>query len=42
LTIWTVAAIGLINAVDRFEPERGPTFLSLIPTMIGENPPLLP
>lgn len=32
-----VAAVGLINAVDRFEPERGINFLSFaIPTMTGE------
>ena len=32
-----VAAIGLIHAVDRFEPERGSDFLSFaIPTITGE------
>jgi RNA polymerase sigma-B factor len=31
------ATLGLINAVDRFEPERGANFLSFaIPTMTGE------
>jgi RNA polymerase sigma-B factor len=32
-----VAAIGLINAVDRFEPDRGVNFLSFaVPTITGE------
>jgi RNA polymerase sigma-B factor len=32
-----VAAIGLIKAIDRFEPGRGVTFLSYaVPTMMGE------
>jgi RNA polymerase sigma-B factor len=32
-----VAAIGLVNAVDRFEPDRGSAFLSYaIPTIQGE------
>lgn len=32
-----VATVGLINAVDRFEPERGSHFLSFaIPTITGE------
>lgn len=32
-----VAAIGLINAVDRFEPDRGVNFLSFaLPTITGE------
>lgn len=32
-----VATVGLINAVDRFEPGRGPDFMSFaIPTIMGE------
>ena len=32
-----VARVGLINAVDRFEPERGSDFLSYaVPTIMGE------
>lgn len=32
-----VAALGLINAVDRFQPERGTDFLSFaVPTVMGE------
>ena len=32
-----VATIGLINAVDRFQPERGSEFLSFaVPTVMGE------
>jgi RNA polymerase sigma-B factor len=32
-----VAALGLINAVDRFDPERGKDFLSFaVPTITGE------
>ncbi|GAA3825192.1 MULTISPECIES: SigB/SigF/SigG family RNA polymerase sigma factor [Amycolatopsis] len=32
-----VARVGLINAVDRFEPERGTDFLSFaVPTIMGE------
>ncbi|MDQ3580069.1 MAG: SigB/SigF/SigG family RNA polymerase sigma factor [Actinomycetota bacterium] len=32
-----VATVGLINAVDRFDPERGTDFLSFaIPTVMGE------
>jgi RNA polymerase sigma-B factor len=32
-----VAAVGLINAVDRFDPERGSDFLSFaVPTITGE------
>ncbi|WP_214402769.1 SigB/SigF/SigG family RNA polymerase sigma factor [Pseudonocardia lacus] len=32
-----VAAVGLINAVDRFEPERGTGFLAFaVPTITGE------
>jgi RNA polymerase sigma-B factor len=32
-----VAAIGLLNAVDRFDPERGTTFASFaVPTILGE------
>jgi RNA polymerase sigma-B factor len=32
-----VAAIGLLKAVDRFDPERGATFTSFaIPTILGE------
>ena len=32
-----VATVGLINAVDRFDPERGSDFLSFaVPTIMGE------
>lgn len=32
-----VATVGLINAVDRFDPERGTDFLSFaVPTIVGE------
>ncbi|WP_326836168.1 SigB/SigF/SigG family RNA polymerase sigma factor [Amycolatopsis rhabdoformis] len=32
-----VARIGLINAIDRFTPDRGPDFLSFaVPTVMGE------
>ncbi|TVT39770.1 sigma-70 family RNA polymerase sigma factor, partial [Amycolatopsis rhizosphaerae] len=32
-----VARVGLINAVDRFEPDRGTDFLSFaVPTIMGE------
>jgi RNA polymerase sigma-B factor len=32
-----VAAIGLLNAIDRFDPDRGTTFASFaIPTILGE------
>ncbi|GAA3565634.1 SigB/SigF/SigG family RNA polymerase sigma factor [Amycolatopsis ultiminotia] len=32
-----VARIGLINAIDRFTPDRGPDFLSFgVPTIMGE------
>jgi RNA polymerase sigma-B factor len=32
-----VAAIGLLNAIDRFDPERGTTFTSYaVPTILGE------
>jgi RNA polymerase sigma-B factor len=32
-----VAAIGLLNAIDRFDPERGTTFTSFaVPTILGE------
>lgn len=32
-----VAAIGLLKAIDRFDPERGPTFTSFaVPTILGE------
>jgi RNA polymerase sigma-B factor len=32
-----VAAIGLLNAVDRFDPERGTTFAAFaVPTILGE------
>jgi RNA polymerase sigma-B factor len=32
-----VAAIGLLNAVDRYDPERGTTFVSFaVPTILGE------
>jgi RNA polymerase sigma-B factor len=32
-----VAAVGLLNAIDRFDPDRGTTFTSFaIPTILGE------
>jgi RNA polymerase sigma-B factor len=32
-----VAALGLLKAIDRFDPERGPSFASFaIPTILGE------
>jgi RNA polymerase sigma-B factor len=32
-----VAAIGLLNAIDRFDPERGTSFTSFaVPTILGE------
>jgi RNA polymerase sigma-B factor len=32
-----VAAIGLLNAIDRFDPERGTTFVTFaVPTILGE------
>lgn len=32
-----VAAIGLLNAIDRFDPDRGTTFVSFaVPTILGE------
>jgi RNA polymerase sigma-B factor len=32
-----VAALGLLNAIDRFDPDRGTTFISFaIPTILGE------
>src|SRR5689334_17629045 len=32
-----VAAIGLLNAIDRFDPDRGTTFTSFaVPTILGE------
>jgi RNA polymerase sigma-B factor len=32
-----VAAIGLLNAIDRFDPDRGSTFISFaVPTILGE------
>ena len=32
-----VANVGLINAVDRFDPDRGSDFLSFaVPTIMGE------
>jgi RNA polymerase sigma-B factor len=32
-----IAAIGLLNAIDRFDPDRGTTFISFaVPTILGE------
>ena len=35
--LFQVASLGLINAIDRFEPERGSKFTSYAaPTILGE------